>query len=39
VLLAERNSDEEINKVEMGGACGTYGMEENFIQGLVGKPN
>jgi len=23
----------------MGGSCGTYGMEENFVQGLVRKPN
>jgi hypothetical protein len=25
-------------KIEMGGACGTYGGEERFMRGLVGKP-
>jgi hypothetical protein len=28
----------QIQKDEMGGACGTYGGEEGIIQDLVGKP-
>ena len=29
---------DKIKKNEMGGVCGTYGMQERGIQGLVGRP-
>ena len=31
------NSGDKIKKTEMGRACNTYGREERYIQGLVGK--
>jgi len=30
-------SGDQINKNEMGGACGTYGREERCIQGFGGE--
>jgi hypothetical protein len=30
-------SGDKIDKNEMGGACGTYGGEERFIQGFGGE--
>ena len=32
-------SDDQIKKHEMGGACGTYGVEERWIQVLMGRPD
>jgi hypothetical protein len=28
----------QIKKNEMGGTCGTYGGEDRWVQGFVGKP-
>jgi hypothetical protein len=39
VLLTKHYSGDQIKKIEMGGACGTYGEEERCMQGFfVGKP-
>ena len=35
VILTEYHSGDQIEKNEMGGACSTYGREENCIQGFV----
>jgi hypothetical protein len=33
VLLAKYYSGNQIQKVEMGGACGTYMVKEKYIRG------
>jgi hypothetical protein len=35
VLLTKYYSGGKIKKNEMGGACGTYGGQERYIQGLT----
>jgi hypothetical protein len=37
VNLAEYYSGDKIKENEMGGACGTYGEEERYIQGFDGE--
>jgi hypothetical protein len=32
--LTDYGSDDQIEKNEMGGACGVYGGEERYIQGF-----
>jgi hypothetical protein len=36
VPLTKYHSGDEIKKIEMGGACSTYGGEEMFIQEFGG---
>jgi len=36
VLLAKKYFGDQIKKVEMGQACGTYGGAERYIQGFGG---
>jgi hypothetical protein len=38
VLLTKYHSGDHVKKTEMGRTCGTYGGEERYIQGLMGKP-
>jgi hypothetical protein len=37
VLLTKYHLGDQIEKSEMGGACGMYGGQERCIQGLVGR--
>jgi hypothetical protein len=37
VLLTNYNSSDKIKNSEMGGACGTYGRQERYIQNFGGE--
>ena len=37
VLLTKRNSGDQIEKNEKGGACSAYGGDERLIQGFGGE--
>ena len=36
-LLTKYDTDDQIKKIEIGGACSTYGGEERSIQGYGGE--
>jgi len=38
ILLTKYYSGDQIERNEIGGACGTFGGEESCVQGSVGKP-